>query len=323
MSCGQSRRLSFFPVPLKNELLDSLVYRYHYLSGNSHPSVTIEKLFGMSCIHTPKMFTTRINHLHSRLPPELFRNCDDLLHKHALFPAFSRIFEKGKMSRLRSISYNGIIIGMGVLYHSRPIVIQATMQCCPICINEDTQDVSTAYWHRSHQLHGAVVCHLHGCDLIDACPHCKQEIRVPRTMYLPNAVCQSCKKRFLPVYSYPHTVRELAVLAHDALSSSVGGTDLVRLREVVLEASNHDTNEVCQHSRRIYGDRYFKRAGLLGSTDQFDWINDSYFRQNQNLKYGPLELRLGTFAELLMTVQILFGSWAILDQAMLSRSKAR
>lgn len=308
---------SFFPTPLQDELLDSFVYRYHHLSGNSTPGVTLKQLFGSFSGWSPRMLVSRVDYLYGQLPSNLFVDVDDLLNKHCLLPAFNRIYDGAMMSRLRLASYGGGM-GMGIAYRycRHPRLINESLQCCPVCVQSDIEDLGITYWRRSHQLNGATVCFAHGCDLMEACPYCRQKLCKPANMDLPTSFCSSCGKKFVPIYSYARPVQKLAWLAHDALASTAVATDLLQLAKVVLVAADHNTYAVCQAAERFYGKNYLFTVQTKHFANDPDWLQDSFAARSKIEESGPQLLNFRTFAELLMTVDILFGSWKNLDRAM-------
>ncbi len=169
--------VSFFPVPLPDELLDSVVYRYHHLSGASNPAVTVETLFGKGVKFVPKLITNHAEVLWERAAKKLFANADDLINGLTLLPAFGVVLDRRQMETARQDSYDDCNFGVGTMYRTQIHVVQPEMQSCPMCVAEEHDHLGIAYWHRSHQLDGVAVCHRHSCDLQSACRHCQHPVR--------------------------------------------------------------------------------------------------------------------------------------------------
>ena len=198
--------VSFFPVPLPDELLDSLVYRYHHLSGAPNAKVTLEMLFGKAATVVPKLLANRLDIFWERAARNQFQNADELINRLTLLPAFGAILDRNQMWAARFASHGGFNLGTATLYRSPIHVAEPELQSCPMCVNEEYERLGVAYWHRSHQLDGVKVCHCHGCDLHSVCHHCHHPIRRPRSMDLPQeaairsvqlsrtckATCNSC-----------------------------------------------------------------------------------------------------------------------------------
>lgn len=107
--------------------------------------------------------------------------------------------------------------------------------------------------------------------------------------------------------------KTLANLAHHALRNPIMGTNLVHFAKVVLDATGNDTYSVCQTASHLYGCMYLDAVGTLRSSLHVDWLHDSFSFSSGNKKSGPFLLKFSTFAGVLMTVHILFGSWENLD----------
>lgn len=319
-------RLSFFPTPLDDELFDSFVYRYHYLSGNANPGITIKSLFGLFSSWPARMFVIRGNYLYKKLPSHLFIDADDLLNKHSLLPAFRRIYDISIISKPRTAPYRRTMNNFFIRSrcHTHPVIKKASLHCCPICTRSDTKNLGISYWRRAHQLNGAKVCFAHGCDLLEMCPFCRRKLFIFKSMNLPTSFCRTCGKDFLPTYSYPGPVQDLAKLASEALADTTVTTDLSQLAQVVLVATGNQTSAVCQEAEHLYGKKYVYAAQHRHLAFSWDWLQDSFVGHINGYWYSGFSeslLEFSNFAELLMTVHILFGSWNKLDRAMGRRSK--
>lgn len=209
-SSQHHQQVSFFPAPHPDELLDSIMFRYHKLSGNANFGITLKRLFGAFSGAYPRMLTSRINHLHARLPIGLFTSVDDILNKQCVLPAFGRICDNTTMTQLRKDSYGGMAIGMGIRYRysGHPIVICDSFRLCPSCVVADTKSFGIAFWHRSHQLNGVLVCYAHGCDLMASCPCCRHTLHKVPNILLPSSFCHNCGKDFFPAYSHNAGVQD-------------------------------------------------------------------------------------------------------------------
>lgn len=305
--------VSFFPVPLPEELLDSVVYRYQRLSGASNPVATIEHLFGKKAIVAPKLLTNSIDIFWERAAQKLFLDADDLINRLTLLPAFGAILDKSQMRSARHASHEGLGVGMGPLYRSPIRVIESDLQSCPMCVNEELDRLGVAYWHRSHQLDGVKVCHRHGCDLHSACRHCSHPIRRPRSMDLPQPFCQSCKKPQFALFSYPESVKRLAILANQALQGEMPFCDRRLLARRIRDVIGDDTAEACDGIRALYGPRYINSFPNGFYSAHSDWLEHG-FRFRSTLR-GPESdlINLPSLGHMLMLVDFLFGTWDTLS----------
>lgn len=314
--------VSFFPVPLPDELLDSVVYRYHHLSGLPNPAITLETLFGKSVNVAPKLLVNRLDFFWERAVASQFENTDDLINRLTLLPAFGTILDKEQMRSARAASCGGLNLGTATMYRSPIHVIEPELQSCPMCVNEEFDRLGVAYWHRSHQLNGVKVCHHHGCDMQSACRHCKHPIRRPRSMDLPKPFCPSCNRPQLAVFSYPEHVQSLAALASQALAGGVPFCDRRLLATKVRELVGDETAEACDQMRNLYGPKYVDQAPAGYYSLQGDWLEFGLRvkRTIQGNEYGVINLP--TLGHMLMVVDFLFGSWEPMEAKAQSRKRS-
>jgi hypothetical protein len=100
-----------------------------------------------------------------------------------------------------------------------------TLRICPICIDVDYTRRGRPYFHRSHQLLGSHVCHLHSVDLVLRCHRCGAAVRlVAGELPLAPLRCRcgwdfrrSGKQRAIE-----DPWRRLAVFEHEALTLPAG-----------------------------------------------------------------------------------------------------
>lgn len=116
------------------------------------------------------------------------------------------------------------------------------LRICPICIDIDYKRHGRPYFHRSHQLLGTHVCHLHGVDLVLRCHRCGVAVRlVVAELPLAPLRCQ-CGSEFRQA-GRPRALedpwRRLAVFEHEALTLPAGrlSAEMVKpaLRAVLRE----------------------------------------------------------------------------------------
>lgn len=319
----QSRsKVGFFPTPQEDELLDSLIYRYHYLAGHDRPLRTLQFLYGRSPSAMPKLLTNCVGQLFASLPP-IFTDELDILRKHSMLPAFSRMLHHGKMAYVIHTSMAGRSVGVEDPYHSAHLhLVSNTLQCCPECIKEEEQELGFAYWHRTHQLQGVVVCEKHGCDLIQHCPHCGRDVRLPRSMDLPTSTCPACGKRRITTFSYPSAVWRLAKLAKNALKSDMHGSELRSFSNQVIEAVQSDSATFCVNSNQTYGAKYLQEVHYEDEPSDYDWLAGQFRKEVWGHTYSPIILQFRWFSDLLMVIDKLWGSWESFDRQASSYAEA-
>ncbi|MDD2299203.1 MAG: TnsD family transposase [Fermentimonas sp.] len=159
--------LSFFLTPYEDELLYSVIARYHFAVGNSDFRDTLEEIFGTRNKVPSIYFPSGIASLSARLPESVSLTPENLINKHTLFPLYKpflpqerantifnqMIFEKG----------NGVYAAIGMAAGS--ICARDTLVYCPQCVKDDMKNYGESYFRRSHNTQGVFVCFKHGCLL--------------------------------------------------------------------------------------------------------------------------------------------------------------
>lgn len=158
--------LTFFPIPYPDELLYSIIARYHVWSGNYAMSETMEQLF--DCRH---QIATLLIPKHLQRLAEKTRNFgldyETLLYEHTIFPLVSCFLEKSSFDKiLDTVNKNDRKEEFFSIYNNK--LIPRYIRYCPLCTREDRENFGEAYWHRKHQLYGIEMCYKHRCRLMDS-----------------------------------------------------------------------------------------------------------------------------------------------------------
>jgi Tn7-like transposition protein D/TniQ len=162
--------LGFFPTPYPDELLYSLIARYHIRSGNISPKITLQELFGSTTtIATPDL-PSSLNCLSKQLKYLFPSSVTDLIDRYTLYP-FYRPFLPPQRDRLiqKSMKAN---IGQNI--HTRAGIMASAIatpryfRFCPQCNAEDLDRYGEIYWHRLHQITGVFICPEHSTPLQDS-----------------------------------------------------------------------------------------------------------------------------------------------------------
>ncbi len=155
---------SSFPITtwLPNETLFSLCSRYHKLSGHYLPSTTCKMLFGHSYLGSQHDFPSRINTLEKVVHGTL-GNSEQMILDHTILPYYlpfqkaaiaSKALSSLSTGKLGSLKYQlGILTSRFRANHP--------LKACKKCIEENTLQVLTPYWHLDHQFPGSWLCLKH------------------------------------------------------------------------------------------------------------------------------------------------------------------
>jgi hypothetical protein len=171
MSSNAPRRLLFFPTPYSDEILYSVLCRYHSRCGNpSAPQTNLElwgKRYGKSVF-----LPDGIEHITSKMPESANLTTERFIFENTIFP-----WLKPFVSRERG----GLLID--ALTHENPKIYNLTglarthslslpyLRYCPRCSEDDMKKYAETYWHRVHQLPDIGVCPHHHIALIDSQYH--------------------------------------------------------------------------------------------------------------------------------------------------------
>lgn len=162
--------ISFFPMPYSDELLYSIIARYHVRSGNTSPKITLRELFNSATVSAVLDLPCCIDELVANMPSFIHLSAEELIMKHTLFPYYAAFLPKGRVKEvLTSMKSN-----FGGDIHTRIGIMASTIQppkyirFCPECNKEDKTQFGEYYWHRQHQAPGMLVCSKHFVPLLDS-----------------------------------------------------------------------------------------------------------------------------------------------------------
>ncbi|MCX7745573.1 MAG: TnsD family transposase [Clostridia bacterium] len=162
--------LSFFPTPYPDELLYSVLARYHVRSGNISSKATMTELFRTSTITAVIDMPSGINALVGRLPSEKRIKAYDLIMENTLFPYYTAFLPEVRISAVIAAmmgNKGGSIHTMtGIMASS--ISTPEYLRFCPICAKEDKAKYGEYYWHRLHQIPGVLLCPVHNTAILDS-----------------------------------------------------------------------------------------------------------------------------------------------------------
>jgi transposase-like protein len=159
-----------FPTPYPDELLYSVIARYHIRSGNCFWKHTLEDIFGRRTISASVFFPSGIQSLIQRLPKNTTMTEQQLIEKHTMFPFYTVFLptEKAQSIYEAMMSDDGRKIYMQSGVMASAIPQNQYIKYCPSCFKEDLSKYRELYWHRLHQLPGSLICPKHEIWLEDS-----------------------------------------------------------------------------------------------------------------------------------------------------------
>ncbi len=162
--------LAFFPTPYPDELLYSILARYHIRSGNLSSKLTIEELFNSKTVTAVADMPSGLDILISRIPFKRKITSSDLIMGYTLYPYYTMFLPEDRVKAVaramwgnRGNAINNITGMMASAIH-----FPRHLRFCPECFVEDTRQFGEAYWHRLHQIPGVLMCTKHKKILIES-----------------------------------------------------------------------------------------------------------------------------------------------------------
>ena len=153
----------FFPSMYEDELLYSVIARYHIRSGNMNYSHTSTDIFGRKTVKSSVYMPSNISNLIKNLPENCCIDEIDLINNHTMFPFYTAFLSPDASNKIS----NSMMKDSGVDIYSRAgicaskISIPEYFKFCHKCMEEDLEKYGETYWHRIHQIQCVEVCPKH------------------------------------------------------------------------------------------------------------------------------------------------------------------
>lgn len=197
--------LSFFPTPYPDELLYSVLGRYHFRSGNISFRTTIKDLFGINTVSAAVDLPSHLNQLCSRIAHNPYFTPENLINKNTLLPFYAPFLPVERLrliiSDMKGSKGNSIHMRTGVMGCS--IKMPVYLRYCPQCSEENKNKFGEVYWHRIHQVPGVFICIIHRCLLENSLV--RMSINHNRQAFLlPNDHATDCESLYADALYYEH-----------------------------------------------------------------------------------------------------------------------
>ncbi|MBD2048750.1 TniQ family protein [Coleofasciculus sp. FACHB-64] len=206
--------VSFFPKPYPDEILYSVIARYHIRSGNTSPKITLQELFDSQTTAATVDLPSNLNNLIQNLQFISNYQVEDLIYKHTLYPLYSPFLPANRSNQIlksmKGDSGGDIHTRAGIMASS--ITMPKYFRFCPSCRDEDLKNYGELYWHRIHQIPGVLVCPFHSEVLQDSL-FSLQGFNKHEYYAASTDNCSLTKEQ--SIFS-PETLKKLLVLAKDS-----------------------------------------------------------------------------------------------------------
>lgn len=153
--------LNWFPTPYPDELLYSVLARYHVRSGNISPKVTTEELFGKRTIRSVWDLPANLNILLNQTGS--YWNTDQLIFNHTMYPYYAAFLlpKQADLVKQSMIGNKGSTIHTRIGVSASNVKLKSHLWVCSDCIKEDMNTCGETYWRRIHQCPGVYFCPKH------------------------------------------------------------------------------------------------------------------------------------------------------------------
>ncbi|MFT4413449.1 TnsD family Tn7-like transposition protein [Bacillus sp. UMB0728] len=284
--------MTFFPVPYKDELLYSVLARYHVRSGNVSIKATQKDIYGIDSITAIMDLPSHIFRIMENLPVGHRYTSEYLITNHTLYPFYAAFLPVGHAAKVKEsmIGDTGGSIYNRIGLMASSVKFNQYFKFCPKCANEEMYNLGELYWHRIHQIPGVLVCPEHNIPLYDS--------QVPVRGYNKHeyrlATPETCKIN-TPEMNYADKITDKVInFTEDIeflLNNSVANKSLnwfkeqylTRLKELGFATVNGriKQKELLRSFLDFYGHRLLEI--MQSSIDNYNnnWLNDMLRRNNR------------------------------------------
>lgn len=154
--------ISFFPSFFNDELLYSALARYHKRSGNINCKETLVTLFGKSTLSAVVDFPANLETLCKNIVTNKYTP-DYLIDNHTLFPYYQPFLSDNKILTIKEQMAFGNSDHLYLSLGLAPSKVKGPdyLRYCLSCYQGEVERYGEAYWHRTCQLPGVLVCPIH------------------------------------------------------------------------------------------------------------------------------------------------------------------
>jgi len=158
-------QFTFFPSPYSDEVLYSVLCRYHARSCNPGMNTTVKELWGYKGATKSLYLPTGLDAIMSKLPKGTGITLDNLIWDHTMYPYVRPVLPRSRADLLYEMLC-GTEKNCSMAYQEagligRRLPLPRYLRFCPSCVIEDDKIYGEAYWHRVHQLPGVYICQKH------------------------------------------------------------------------------------------------------------------------------------------------------------------
>jgi hypothetical protein len=161
--------LIFFPFLYEDEILYSILARYHQYSGNENSKTSVYEILGSDTACASTTLPANLQLFCNRLPLFSDYTPNYFIDSHTLLPYYAPFIPKERYLelRMRMSNNNGSSLYMKLGKVASNIKSNNYLNYCKECVTEEIRTNGEVYWHRTHQVEGVKVCPNHKTWLLE------------------------------------------------------------------------------------------------------------------------------------------------------------
>lgn len=215
--------LTFFPEPYEDELLYSVLARYHIRSANLSAKHTLMELYGCTSVTASMELPGNINTLSNSLPKSFSFSAEDIIFNHTLYPFYSAFMTEKRAKEVYELMLGneGSKIFSAIGASNKQIKSNQNLRFCKDCVKEDIVKYGETYWHRIHQIPKLCICLKHKKILMES----TAEIHLKNRQEYINATMEICSEHYhngnLPIFKPAIEMKNNDVEMNDIIDKSI------------------------------------------------------------------------------------------------------
>lgn len=229
-------KFHFFPAAFPDETLHSVLSRFARLCGGSRKAAFAGELAAASFTQNVA-FPSRLADLAQLLPHGTDLSVARIIKLHTVLPYYAPFLTHDQMQQAQAVMAvdgKGLMLKLGI--NASRIGGASRVRFCPVCIDEDIARDGAAYWHRTHQLPGVLVCPDH-CQLLKVVDH-GWHSRNSRELNLPDDdEVQGHSVQLDVAQEYIPRLHQVALSSQQLLGSGLGPLTATVVRSFLLQGA--------------------------------------------------------------------------------------
>lgn len=157
--------ICYFPTPYENELLYSIVARYHYHSGHKSKRETLLRLLGSGAKKFDVDAPSGVNLIVEKLKGiSKGLTSDYFIENHSILPFFRQFIESNCYHKilLKVKGQSGVSYGTRIIRElDDDVKRKEHIYFCRKCLKDQFEMYGEGFWNRFHQVPGVLVCTKH------------------------------------------------------------------------------------------------------------------------------------------------------------------